>query len=208
MKLIVHDNKWWWGESIHLIEAGGMATIDIAFQDEYPEHGYVGSLSVFERVRRKGYATVLMQAVEDIARRRGLKFIYMGVNKQAPEWLHQWYRRLGFVDRGDQEGSEGHSLNYEKDLTTDEAKNEQMRTRLVDLPLSVRSLNCLKAADVETLDDLLHVSPIFLLKQRNFGKRSLGEVDAWLRENGYEWGTIVSNDEYDQYKKRYELIRY
>ena len=208
MKLIVHDNKWWWGESIHLIEAGGMATIDIAFQDEYPEHGYVGSLSVFERVRRKGYATVLMQAVEDIARRRGLKTLYMGVNKQAPEWLHQWYRRLGFVDRGDQDGSEGHSLNYEKDLAADEAKNVQMQTRLVDLPLSVRSLNCLKAADVETLDDLLHVSPIFLLKQRNFGKRSLGEVDAWLREHGYEWGTIVGNDEYDQYKKRYELIRY
>ena len=52
------------------------------------------------------------------------------------------------------------------------------------------------------------MSPIFLLKQRNFGKRSLGEVDAWLREHGYEWGAIVGNDEYDQYKKRYELIRY
>lgn len=208
MKLVVHKNKWWWGESIHLIESNGMATVDISFQDEYPEHGYVGSLMVFERCRRKGYATILMQAVEDIARQRGLHYLYMGVNKQAPQWLHDWYKRLWFVENGDQDGAEGHSFNYQKDLTKEQERSERMQKSIVDMNLSVRSLNCLKAADIDTLEDLLHVSKTFLLKQRNLGKRSLGEVDAWLSENGYEWGTIDNIQDYDRYKHRYELIKY
>ena len=53
-------------------------------------------------------------------------------------------------------------------------------TRLVDLNLTVRSLNCLKAADLETFGDLVKCKKIDLLKQRNFGKKSLGELDDLL----------------------------
>lgn len=208
MKLIVHKNKWWWGESINLIESNGLAQVDVSFQDEYPEHGYVGSLMVFERYRKKGFATILMQAVEDIARERGLYYLYMGVNKQAPQWLLDWYKRIGYEENGDQDGSDGHSFNYQKDLTKEQKLTERMRTRLIDMPLSIRSLNCMKAADIDTLEDLLHVSKTFLLKQRNFGKRSLGEVDEWLRENGYEWGSIDNVQDYDRYKHRYDLVKY
>lgn len=53
-------------------------------------------------------------------------------------------------------------------------------TRLVDMNLTVRSLNCLKAADLETFGDLVKCKKIDLLKQRNFGKKSLGELDDLL----------------------------
>ena len=55
-----------------------------------------------------------------------------------------------------------------------------LNTRLVDLNLTVRSLNCLKAADLETFGDLVKCNKIDLLKQRNFGKKSLGELDDLL----------------------------
>lgn len=55
-----------------------------------------------------------------------------------------------------------------------------LNTRLVDMNLTVRSLNCLKAADLETFGDLVKCKKIDLLKQRNFGKKSLGELDDLL----------------------------
>lgn len=51
-----------------------------------------------------------------------------------------------------------------------------LKTRLVDMNLSVRALNCLKAADVETLGDLVQFNKTDLLKFRNFGKKSLSEL--------------------------------
>lgn len=51
-----------------------------------------------------------------------------------------------------------------------------LKTRLVDMNLSVRALNCLKAADVDTLGDLVQFNKTDLLKFRNFGKKSLSEL--------------------------------
>ena len=55
-----------------------------------------------------------------------------------------------------------------------------LKTKLVDMNLSVRALNCLKAADVETLGDLVQYNKTDLLKCRNFGKKSLLELDDLL----------------------------
>ena len=55
-----------------------------------------------------------------------------------------------------------------------------LKTKLVDMNLSVRALNCLKAADVETLGDLVQFNKNDLLKFRNFGKKSLTELDDLL----------------------------
>ena len=55
-----------------------------------------------------------------------------------------------------------------------------LKTKLVDMNLSVRALNCLKAADVETLGDLVQYNKTDLLKFRNFGKKSLTELDDLL----------------------------
>ena len=55
-----------------------------------------------------------------------------------------------------------------------------MNTKVIDLKISVRSLNCLKGADIETLGDLVKSNKTDLLKFRNFGKKSLMELDDLL----------------------------
>ena len=67
-----------------------------------------------------------------------------------------------------------------------------LKTRLIDLHLSVRALNCLKAADVETLGDLVQYNKTDLLKFRNFGKKSLNELDDLLESLNLSFGTNIS----------------
>lgn len=66
-----------------------------------------------------------------------------------------------------------------------------LKTRLVDLDLSVRALNCLKAADVDTLGELCQFNRNDLLKFRNFGKKSLTELDAKLLSLNLSFGMDI-----------------
>ncbi|NMC36763.1 MAG: DNA-directed RNA polymerase subunit alpha [Bacteroidales bacterium] len=66
-----------------------------------------------------------------------------------------------------------------------------LKTKLVDLDLSVRALNCLKAAEVETLGDLVKFNKNDLLKFRNFGKKSLTELDELLESMNLSFGMDV-----------------
>ena len=67
-----------------------------------------------------------------------------------------------------------------------------LKTKLVDMNLSVRALNCLKAADVETLGDLVVFNKNDLLKFRNFGKKSLTELDQLLDSLNLSFGLDIS----------------
>ncbi len=73
-----------------------------------------------------------------------------------------------------------------------------LKTRLVDLDLSVRALNCLKAADVDTLGDLVQFNKTDLLKFRNFGKKSLTELDDLLESKNLSFGTDISKYKLDK----------
>ena len=73
-----------------------------------------------------------------------------------------------------------------------------LKTKLVDMNLSVRALNCLKAADVETLGDLLQFNKNDLLKFRNFGKKSLTELDDLLESLNLSFGTDISKYKLDK----------
>ena len=66
-----------------------------------------------------------------------------------------------------------------------------LTTKLVDLDLSVRALNCLKAADVETLGDLVSYNKSDLLKFRNFGKKSLTELEELVRAKNLTFGMNI-----------------
>ena len=68
-----------------------------------------------------------------------------------------------------------------------------LKTRLTELDLSVRALNCLKAADVETLGDLCSINRAELLKFRNFGKKSLTEIKDVLASRGLSLGMRLEN---------------
>jgi DNA-directed RNA polymerase subunit alpha len=74
-----------------------------------------------------------------------------------------------------------------------------LKTALADLDLSVRAYNCLKAAEIKTLGELVNYHIDDLLKFRNFGKKSLSELEEFVREKGLHFGMDVSkynlNDE-------------
>ena len=84
-------------------------------------------------------------------------------------------------------------------LDTEEKRNEEefdetslhmrqlLKTKLVDMDLSVRALNCLKAADVETLGELVSFNKNDLLKFRNFGKKSLTELEDLVQTKGLQF---------------------
>ncbi len=73
-----------------------------------------------------------------------------------------------------------------------------LKTKLVDLDLSVRALNCLKSAEVETLGQLVTLSKSDLLKFRNFGKKSLTELEYLLESNKLNFEMDVSKYKLDK----------
>lgn len=73
-----------------------------------------------------------------------------------------------------------------------------LKTKLVDMDLSVRALNCLKAADVETLGELVTFNRNDLLKFRNFGKKSLTELDDLLQNMNLSFGMDTSKYKLDK----------
>lgn len=73
-----------------------------------------------------------------------------------------------------------------------------LKTKLVDMDLSVRALNCLKAADVDTLGELVVFNKNDLLKFRNFGKKSLTELDDLLDNMNLNFGMDISKYKLDK----------
>jgi DNA-directed RNA polymerase subunit alpha len=67
-----------------------------------------------------------------------------------------------------------------------------LMTKLADLDLSVRALNCLKAAVIDTLGDLVSFDKNDLLKFRNFGKKSLSELEDLVEAKGLSFGMDIS----------------
>ena len=73
-----------------------------------------------------------------------------------------------------------------------------LKTKLVDMNLSVRALNCLKAADVDTLGDLVRFNKNDLLKFRNFGKKSLSELEDLLVSLNLSFGIDISKYKFEK----------
>ncbi|MDG1158001.1 MAG: DNA-directed RNA polymerase subunit alpha [Flavobacteriales bacterium] len=73
-----------------------------------------------------------------------------------------------------------------------------LKTKLVDMDLSVRALNCLKAADIESLGDLVSYNKNDLLKFRNFGKKSLTELEDLVDNKGLSFGMNVAKYKLDK----------
>ena len=73
-----------------------------------------------------------------------------------------------------------------------------LKTKLTDMNLSVRALNCLKAAEVETLGELVQFNKSDLLKFRNFGKKSLTELDDLLESLNLSFGTDITKYKLDK----------
>jgi DNA-directed RNA polymerase subunit alpha len=96
------------------------------------------------------------------------------------------------------------TLNHEERAETEEFDEtslhmrQLLKTKLVDMDLSVRALNCLKAADIETLGDLVSFNKNDLLKFRNFGKKSLTELEDLIEAKGLSFGMNVAKYKLDK----------
>lgn len=73
-----------------------------------------------------------------------------------------------------------------------------LKTELVDMDLSVRALNCLKAADIRTLADLVTYDVADMLKFRNFGKKSLTEIQELVKSKGLSFGMNLAKYKLDE----------
>jgi len=73
-----------------------------------------------------------------------------------------------------------------------------LKTRLVDMDLSVRALNCLKAADVDTIAELVSFNKNDLLKFRNFGKKSLTELEELVESKNLTFGMNLAKYKLDK----------
>ena len=69
--------------------------------------------------------------------------------------------------------------------------NEMIDRPITDYPLSVRALNCLKSADINTLRELVRLTEMDLLKFRNFGKKSISELSDFIKDHDLTWGMNV-----------------
>ncbi|HNY43415.1 MAG TPA: DNA-directed RNA polymerase subunit alpha [Bacteroidales bacterium] len=96
------------------------------------------------------------------------------------------------------------TLDDDDRLANDEFDEEVLRmrqllkTKLVDLDLSVRALNCLKAAEIDSLGDLVQFNRTDLLKFRNFGKKSLTELENLLEMKNLNFGMDISKYKLDK----------
>lgn len=85
--------------------------------------------------------------------------------------------------------------NYDEEILH---MRQLLKTKLVDMDLSVRALNCLKAAEVETLGDLVTYTKSDLMKFRNFGKKSLTELDELVESKGLTFGMDIGKYKLDK----------
>ena len=76
-----------------------------------------------------------------------------------------------------------------------------LMTKLSDVGLSVRAFNCLKAADIDTFADLVSYSRSELMKFRNFGRKSLNEIDVLVEQNKLSFGMDVTKYNIEPKKK-------
>jgi DNA-directed RNA polymerase subunit alpha len=96
------------------------------------------------------------------------------------------------------------TLDHEEKAETEEFDEtslhmrQLLKTKLVDMDLSVRALNCLKAADIESLGDLVSFNKNDLLKFRNFGKKSLTELEDLIESKGLSFGMNVAKYKLDK----------
>jgi len=75
---------------------------------------------------------------------------------------------------------------------------QMLKARLSEMELSVRALNCLKSAELETLGDLVSIHKSDLLKFRNFGKKSLAELEDLVKSRGLEFGMNLTKYKLDK----------
>ena len=96
MRLITHENLWWWGKSFTMICDDGKGMIELAIEndEERNYYGTIQSLLVHESVRQQGIANAMLTFAEDKAKKAGCEQVYLCARKGT--FLIPWYERRGY----------------------------------------------------------------------------------------------------------------
>ncbi len=94
MKIITHENLWWWGKSYTLITDNGKAIIEVSIDADHPDAAYIQSLMVHESVRQQGIANAMLTFAEEKAKKAGCKQAYLCARKGT--FLIPLYERRGY----------------------------------------------------------------------------------------------------------------
>ena len=95
MKKVIHHNYWFWGESYYIILDNGNGIITMQIDNDNKELGCISCISVTDKVKKKGLGNELLKECENLAKRLGLKEIYLSAEKDS--FVFDWYKRKGFI---------------------------------------------------------------------------------------------------------------
>lgn len=100
--MVIHNNKWDWGESILIVACGGVGVVELFFEKKEPYVAYLSGLSVVPESRRSGIATILMEEAINICQKRGA--FRLDLRSVKEQFVMDFYHKLGFVDIEEEEG--------------------------------------------------------------------------------------------------------
>ncbi|MGN1155693.1 MAG: GNAT family N-acetyltransferase [Agathobacter sp.] len=95
MKIITHNNQWYWGESIDLISDNAAACVVMSFERDNPGVCYISGLSVIPECRKQGYATSLMLTCEQICKEKGI--FRIDLSSVLIDFVQDFYKKLGYI---------------------------------------------------------------------------------------------------------------
>lgn len=95
MKKVIHHNYWYWGQSYIIIIDNGNGVVNMQIDNDDPERGCISGLSVANGERNKGLGNILLSECEDLAKKLGLKEVYLTAEKES--FTFDWYKRCGYI---------------------------------------------------------------------------------------------------------------
>lgn len=156
--------------------------------------GVVAVDSIFSPVRRVNYSVEDARVGQRTDYNRLILEVWtngaVGPVEAVEESCEILRKHLGLFLNIEEDESE-----FEEELTEEEKeKMEALKMPVANLELSVRSQNCLKAAEIETIGELVRKTEAEMLKYANFGKKSLSEIKEILEEMGLSFGMQIEDD--------------
>lgn len=95
MDIVIHNNQWYWGNTLTIISSDGMASVELQCDNKYPTIAFIKGLMVHDTCRNQGIGNEMLDACFSEAIKLNKLFLQLNVLKDS--WLVGWYERKGFI---------------------------------------------------------------------------------------------------------------
>ena len=95
MDIVIHNNQWYWGNTLTIIRCDGMASVELQCDNKYPTVAFIKGLIVHDTCRNQGVGNKMLDACFSEAIKLNKLFLQLNVLKDS--WLVGWYERKGFT---------------------------------------------------------------------------------------------------------------